>query len=64
LSNICAGIGRGQMEVLDERVRLRRDNHSFYKELFSNTEAVDVFSEANSDFFQITGSHVLLLIRI
>lgn len=51
LSNICAGIGRGQMEVLDERVRLRRDNHSFYKELFSNTEAVDVFSEANSDFF-------------
>lgn len=51
LSNICAGIGRGQMEVLNERVRQRRDNHSFYKELFSNNDMIDVFSEANSDFF-------------
>lgn len=51
LSNICAGIGRGQMEVLNERVRQRRDNHSFYKELFSNNDMINVFSEANSDFF-------------
>ena len=27
LSNICAGIGRGQMEVLDERVKARREMH-------------------------------------
>lgn len=51
LSNICAGIGRGQMEVLEERVQQRRANHDFYKELFSDIEAVDVFSEANSDFY-------------
>ena len=30
LSNVLAGIGRGQMEVLDERVKARRDNYSFY----------------------------------
>ncbi|MEO6838417.1 MAG: aminotransferase class I/II-fold pyridoxal phosphate-dependent enzyme [Ginsengibacter sp.] len=31
LSNICAGIGRGQMEVLHQRINQRRDNYSFYK---------------------------------
>ncbi len=50
LSNICAGIGRGQMEVLDERVRLRRGMHDFYTELFQNKEGVDVFSEASAEF--------------
>jgi len=51
LSNICAGIGRGQMEVLQERVDKRRENHEFYKELFSSIDAIDVFSEVNSDFY-------------
>ena len=51
LSNICAGIGRGQMEVLQERVDKRRENHEFYKELFSSVDAIDVFSEVNSDFY-------------
>ena len=30
MSNICAGIGRGQMEVLDLRVKQRRNNYDFY----------------------------------
>lgn len=51
LSNICAGIGRGQMEVLTERVGQRRANHDFYKELFSDIESVDVFTEASPDFY-------------
>ncbi|MGD8426843.1 MAG: aminotransferase class I/II-fold pyridoxal phosphate-dependent enzyme [Balneolaceae bacterium] len=34
MSNIVAGIGRGQMEVLNQRVGARRSNHDFYfKEL-------------------------------
>ena len=33
MSNICAGIGRGQMEVLNERVAQRRGNFSFYKNI-------------------------------
>ncbi len=51
LSNISAGIGRGQMEVLPERIAQRRANHEFYKELFSDIDAVTVFSEANPDFY-------------
>lgn len=36
MSNICAGIGRGQMEVLNERVQQRRANYErYYKELSS-----------------------------
>ncbi|WP_247235951.1 DegT/DnrJ/EryC1/StrS aminotransferase family protein [Telluribacter sp. SYSU D00476] len=30
LSNVCAGIGRGQLEVLDERVAQRRANYTYY----------------------------------
>jgi dTDP-4-amino-4,6-dideoxygalactose transaminase len=31
MSNIVAGIGRGQMEILDKRVKARRKNFEFYK---------------------------------
>lgn len=51
LSNICAGIGRGQMEVLEKRIAQRRANQNFYIDTFAEVEAVDVFSEENSDFF-------------
>ena len=51
LSNICAGIGRGQMEVLPDRIQQRRAINDFYKDVFSNIDAVNLFSEASSDFF-------------
>jgi dTDP-4-amino-4,6-dideoxygalactose transaminase len=51
MSNICAGIGRGQMEVLDEHVALRRQMHDFYVKLFANIEGVEVFSTPNDDYF-------------
>lgn len=51
LSNICAGIGRGQMEILDKHVALRREMHNFYNSLFSSIEDVTVFSEINQDYF-------------
>ncbi|MGN7889656.1 aminotransferase class I/II-fold pyridoxal phosphate-dependent enzyme [Dyadobacter sp. 22481] len=31
MSNVCAGIGRGQLEVIDERVMQRRANFQFYQ---------------------------------
>ena len=34
MSNICAGIGRGQMEVLPERIKQRRSNFNRYLRLF------------------------------
>ena len=51
MSNICAGIGRGQMEILDKHVGLRRNMHDFYKESFQNKEGIKLFSEPNSDYF-------------
>ncbi len=51
MSNICAGIGRGQMQVLDNHVSKRRKMHDFYVSLFSNNNAIKVFSEKNDDYF-------------
>ncbi len=51
MSNICAGIGRGQMEILDNHVAKRRAMHDFYIEIFKQKESVTVFSEINEDYF-------------
>lgn len=51
LSNISAGIGRGQMQVLDKHVNLRREMNQFYQTLFSNIKGVTVFTEPNNDFY-------------
>jgi dTDP-4-amino-4,6-dideoxygalactose transaminase len=51
LSNICAGIGRGQMEVLDSHVNSRRMMHDFYVDLFQDISGINVFTAPNQDFF-------------
>lgn len=51
MSNIVAGIGRGQMEVLNDRVEARRKMHAFYVELFKDIDGVEVFSEPSDDFY-------------
>lgn len=51
MSNIVAGIGRGQMEVLNDRVEARRKMHDFYVELFKDIEGAEVFSEPSEDYF-------------
>ena len=51
MSNICAGIGRGQMEVLEKHVLLRRKMHDFYVDLFKDKAGITVFSEPSSDYF-------------
>ena len=51
MSNICAGIGRGQMEVLDSHVALRREMNQFYVDYFKQIDGVTVFSEPSTDFY-------------
>jgi len=51
MSNIVAGLGRGQMEVLNERVNQRRANHDFYKENLSGVKGISLFSEPSSEYF-------------
>ena len=51
LSNICAGIGRGQMEILDSHIEKRREMHQFYKNIFVDQEGLTIFSEPNEDYY-------------
>lgn len=61
MSNICAGIGRGQMEVLENRVKARRAMTDFYSDLFADIEGVKVLSAPSEDFFS---NHWLAAITI
>ena len=51
MSNICAGIGRGQMEVLEAHVNLRRAMHDFYTQYFADKTGVTVFKEPDANFY-------------
>lgn len=51
MSNIVAGIGRGQMEVLNDHIALRRAMHNFYVNYFKDIKGVTVFTEPNTDYF-------------
>ncbi len=50
MSNVLAGIGRGQMEVIDDRVEARRKNFDFYKKHLSQFKEV-TFLEEPENFF-------------
>ncbi|MCF2499457.1 DegT/DnrJ/EryC1/StrS family aminotransferase [Dyadobacter chenhuakuii] len=45
LSNICAGIGRGQMQVLEDRIAQRRANYAFYQQTFSTLPGLQFQNE-------------------
>ncbi|MDT0686544.1 DegT/DnrJ/EryC1/StrS family aminotransferase [Autumnicola psychrophila] len=51
MSNICAGIGRGQMEVLDDHVNKRRDMHQFYKNIFKGVSGIKIHNEPDNTYF-------------
>lgn len=61
MSNICAGIGRGQMEVLNSRVEGRRKMHDFYANVTKDMDGVELFSEPNGDFYS---NHWLSVITV
>jgi pyridoxal phosphate-dependent aminotransferase EpsN len=47
MSNVLAGIGRGQLEVLDERVRQRRNVFERYREAFAGLPGLEPMPEAS-----------------
>lgn len=51
MSNIVAGIGRGQMQILGKHVGLRREMHAFYKNIFKEVDAIEVFEEKRADVY-------------
>jgi dTDP-4-amino-4,6-dideoxygalactose transaminase len=50
MSNITAGIGRGQMLVLNDRVNQRRSNFEFYKAAFKGVEGISFVEELLGSF--------------
>ena len=50
MSNICAGIGRGQMFVLDEHITRRRAIHRLYTELLKDMPGIEVQQNPSEDF--------------
>jgi len=51
MSNIVAGVGRGQMEVLPLRVEQRRKNNQYYRKHLSAIEGITFQTEPSNDFF-------------
>ena len=51
MSNICAGIGRGQMFVLDEHVARRREIHDLYVKLLNGVKGVKVMCQPEGGDF-------------
>ena len=50
MSNICAGIGRGQMFVLDEHISRRRAIHKLYTELLADVKGVTVMQNPSEEY--------------
>ena len=51
MSNIVAGVGRGQLEVLDKRVMQRREINTMYKNELKDIPGITFLNEPNKDFF-------------
>lgn len=50
MSNICAGIGRGQMTILEEHIAHHRHVHALYEELLKDVEGVELHSNPGEDY--------------
>jgi dTDP-4-amino-4,6-dideoxygalactose transaminase len=50
MSNICAGIGRGQMTALNRYIERRREIHDFYQRSLSNLEGISFLDNPSAEF--------------
>lgn len=60
MSNLCAGVGRGQMHVLADRVAKRRDIYGQYHKLLSGRSGIS-FTEEPAGFFSNRWLSTLLI---
>jgi len=61
LSNVCAGIGRGQMTALDRYVKRRRQIHDYYFDSLSRLPGVSFLVDPSIDF---QSNHWLTCIQV
>ena len=50
MSNICAGIGRGQMTVVNDHLAHHKHVQKMYEELFADVPGIHVHSQPNNDY--------------
>tara|TARA_R110002096_G_scaffold129143_6_gene277816 strand:+ start:30 stop:449 length:420 start_codon:yes stop_codon:yes gene_type:complete len=60
MSNIIAGIGRGQMTILDSHVAKRRSNYEFYNNAFKHIDKIKFLTEPEGYFSNRWLSCILL----
>ncbi|MEG1705525.1 MAG: aminotransferase class I/II-fold pyridoxal phosphate-dependent enzyme [Clostridia bacterium] len=60
MSNIVAGIGRGQLKVLNDRINKKREIYDCYKEAFKNIKEIIIKEEPTNSF----SNHWLSIISI
>jgi len=51
MSNVLAGLGIGQMEILDEHVKKRRQNNFYYKSIFEDVKGIKLLEEVSKTYF-------------
>lgn len=61
MSNICAGIGRGQMTILDSHVARRREIHSIYSDKLSKLSGISLLENPSKDY---QSNHWLTCVQI
>ena len=50
LSNICAGIGRGQMTILNDHIRHHQHVHDLYSELLAAVKGIEVHGNPSKEY--------------
>lgn len=49
MSNVVAGVGRGQLKVLDNRVNKKREIFDFYSKSFRNINTIEMMPQSNDE---------------
>jgi dTDP-4-amino-4,6-dideoxygalactose transaminase len=49
MSNVLAGIGRGQMEILEERIEQKRNINKWYKSILDGVDGISLLKEADNN---------------
>ena len=53
MSNICAGIGRGQMTVVNDHIAHHKHVQALYEELLKDVKGITVHSQPNNEFNEL-----------
>jgi len=60
MSNVCAGIGIGQLEVLSDRINRKRELFQYYKKSLSSIEEITFLEETRGSFSNYWLTTILL----